>query len=41
MNRRDFLKDLCGGTLAAAGLPYIVPSSVLGSDGSVPPSEKV
>lgn len=41
MNRRDFLKGLCGGTLTVVGLPYIVPSSVLGSGGSVPSSEKV
>ncbi|MFH1719149.1 MAG: Gfo/Idh/MocA family oxidoreductase [Planctomycetota bacterium] len=41
MNRRGFLKGLSGGALAAAGLPHFVPSSVLGANGAVPPSEKV
>ncbi len=36
MNRRDFLR--LGAVLAA---PYIVPSSVLGRGGAVPPSERV
>ena len=41
MNRRQFLKNICGTALGAAGFPYIVPSSVLGAGGDVPPSEKV
>ena len=38
MNRRDFLRR---GVLAAAGAPYVVPSSVLGRDGAVAPSDRV
>jgi len=41
MNRRQFLKSLCGRALAIASFPYIVPSSVLGANGAVPPSEKI
>ena len=41
MNRRKFLKSVCGTALGAAAFPYIVPSSVLGANGVVPPSEKV
>ena len=41
VNRRQFLKSLCGGALAIASFPYIVPSSVLGANGAVPPSEKI
>lgn len=37
--RRDFLKTLAGG--AVAGFPAIVPSSALGRDGYVAPSEKL
>ena len=40
-NRRQFLKSLGGAALGAARFPYIVPSSVLGANGAVPPSEKV
>jgi predicted dehydrogenase len=40
-NRRQFLKSLGGAALGTAGFPYIVPSSVLGANGAVPPSEKV
>src|SRR5438552_11348947 len=41
--RRDFLKGLAGGALAAfpAGFPAIIPSSALGRDGYVAPSEKI
>jgi len=41
MKRRQFLKSVCSTTLGAAAFPYIVPSSVLGTNGAVPPSEKV
>jgi len=41
MNRRQFLKSLCSRALGIAGFPYIVPSSVLGANGAVPPSEKI
>ncbi|MHC4752658.1 MAG: Gfo/Idh/MocA family protein, partial [Planctomycetota bacterium] len=44
ISRRRFLKSgiRFGRTLGAAVvLPYIVPSSVLGKDGSVPPSERI
>ena len=37
--RRDFLKGLAGGVVA--GFPAIVPSSALGRDGYVAPSEKI
>ncbi len=39
-NRRDFIKQAAvAGT--ALGFPTIIPSTVLGQDGNVPPSEKV
>jgi len=41
MKRRQFLKSACHTALGVAGFPYIVPSSVLGSSGAVPPSEKI
>ncbi len=41
MNRRHFLKNIGGKALAIASFPYIVPSSVLGANGAVPPSEKI
>src|SRR5215468_1560292 len=37
--RRDFLKGLAGGMVA--GFPAIVPSSALGRDGFVAPSERI
>ena len=37
--RRDFLKGLAGGVVA--GFPTIIPSSALGRDGYVAPSEKI
>jgi len=37
--RRDFLKALAGGVIA--GFPAIVPSSALGKDGYVAPSERI
>ncbi len=40
MNRRDFLKRAAGAA-AVAGVPYVVPSSVLGAQGGTPPSERI
>jgi len=40
MNRRDFLKTAAGAA-AIAGVPYVVPSSVLGAQGQTPPSERL
>jgi predicted dehydrogenase len=40
-NRRQFLKSLSAPAVAAAGFPTVVPGSVLGLNGSVPPSERV
>lgn len=41
LSRRQFLKRGGLGMLGAAALPNIVPSSALGLDGSVPPSERI
>jgi predicted dehydrogenase len=41
INRRRFLKKATFGAAGMIALPYIVPSSVLGSNGAVPPSEKI
>ncbi|MHC4558676.1 MAG: Gfo/Idh/MocA family protein [Planctomycetota bacterium] len=41
IDRRHFLKKTGTGILGAIGLPYIVPSSVFGANGAVPPSEKI
>jgi predicted dehydrogenase len=41
MERRQFLKGVCGTALGAMAFPNIVPSSVFGANGAVPPSEKV
>jgi len=41
MNRRQFLGGLCGKALAVASFPYVVPSSALGGNAAVPPSEKI
>ena len=41
ITRRGFLKKMGVGTAGVIGLPYIVPSSVLGTNGAVPPSEKI
>ena len=40
-NRRQFLKIMGGAALGVAGFPYVVPSSVLGANGAVPPSERI
>ncbi len=37
VTRRAFLR----GTAALAAVPYIVPASVFGRDGKVPPSERI
>ena len=39
--RRGFMKQAAGVTAAAAGFPYIIPSSALGKDGHVAPSNRV
>jgi len=41
VNRRQFLKTVACTAVSAIGYPYIVPSSVLGANGAVPPSEKI
>ena len=41
MKRRTFLKGLTGAAGMAAGLPTLVPSSVFGANGKVPPSERI
>ena len=41
VSRRRFLKETVGASLAAFGLPYLVPSSVLGKPGSVAASERI
>ena len=41
IDRRMFLKKAGAGVLGAVGLPYVVPSSVFGAKGVVPPSEKI
>jgi predicted dehydrogenase len=41
VSRRRFLKETAGASLAAFGLPYLVPSSVLGKAGSVAASERI
>lgn len=41
IHRRRFLKETAGVSLAAIGLPYLVPSSVLGKAGAVAPSERI
>jgi len=40
-NRRQFLSNVCGTALGAISIPYMVPASVLGTNGAVPPSEKI
>ena len=40
MNRRDFVKNMAT-VGVAVGFPTIIPSSALGKDGSVAPSERV
>lgn len=41
IHRRRFLKETAGVSLAAIGLPYLVPSSALGKAGAVAPSERI
>ncbi len=40
-DRRNFLKGTVAAAVGMAGLPYIVPSSVLGQAGSVAPSSRI
>ena len=42
MSRRDFLKGAAtGATALAFGAPVIIPSSALGANGQIPPSDRV
>jgi predicted dehydrogenase len=41
LNRRQFLKRTAGAAGAAVAFPYIVPSSALGKDGAVAPSNRI
>ena len=41
LDRRDFLKRTTATALGLAGLPTIVPSSALGAENTVPPSERI
>lgn len=40
MNRRNFFKS-AGAAMMTLGMPYIVPSSVLGRNGQTPPSDRI
>lgn len=40
-NRRHFIKKLAGTALGVFGAPYIIPSSVLGLNGAVAPSDRI
>ena len=40
-SRRQFLKTTISATTAAAVAPTVIPSSALGRDGAVPPSERI
>ena len=40
-SRRQFLKTTASATVAAAVAPTVIPSSALGRDGAVPPSERI
>lgn len=41
LSRRDFLKKAALATVAVAGAPMIIPSSALGRDGAIAPSERI
>ena len=41
LNRRGFLKRTAAAAAGAVGFPYIIPSSALGADGAVAPSERI
>ena len=41
INRRVLLRKTAGAAGIAFGMPYVVPSTVLGKDGAVAPSEKI
>ncbi len=40
-SRRDFITKSCAAAGAALAMPYIIPSSALGKDGVVAPSERI
>ncbi len=39
--RRAFLQTAAAGAVTVVGFPYVIPSSVLGGDGNVAPSERI
>ena len=41
LQRRKFLKTAAAAGAAAIAAPYIIPSSALGKDGAVAPSERI
>ncbi len=41
LSRRSFLRKTATAGVAAAGFPYIIPSSALGADGAVAPSNRI
>src|SRR4030042_4924727 len=41
VSRRGFLKNAAGAAVGVIGVPYIVPSSVLGQAGGVAPSNRI
>ncbi len=40
-SRRQFLRRAAGASVAAVGVPYVVPASVLGGQGTVAPSDRI
>ena len=40
-SRRKFVKQVAGTAAAAVAAPLVIPSSALGLDGAVPPSERI
>jgi len=41
LSRRDFLRRTSIAAAGAVGFPYIIPSSALGADGAVAPSNRI
>ena len=41
INRRQFLRRAAGTAVGAIGFPYIIPSSALGKEGSIAPSNRI
>ena len=40
-NRRDFIKKTTGAIAGLTALPYFIPSSIIGSDKIIAPSDKI